>query len=1267
MATEEKSTIASAGTGGGVGEMPEGRLRTFLIFGAVGVLAAIVFGLLYLFVIAPAAPGSSMGWFLFSFATGITMIIMPCTLPLAFVIVPLAMGKGLFKGISMALAFGLGVAVTQSLYGVAAALIGGLAINSLGAPLESVKNWVYLIAGIFALTFALAEIGLTKFHMPTYKGSAPAFIQKRKDAFKAFLLGLFLGNIGIGCPHPATPLLLIEVASSGNVLYGWLMFLVHAIGRILPLLLLAFMGILGVNGLNWLVQKKDAVERASGWAMVFVAGFILTLGLFTHDWWVNSGIHSMLEKVTQESYFNARFNDMLNSSVAHVHGLEAGPGMFGLPLWLGHWFLVTVWILPIWWWWLRKRRTLLSSPAFKIQALEHKIDKLEAERRQIESMVALDDVEVDLDLKTHQIEMDRLEKLRREAEEKVQFAEKGILQSPIARSYEIKMLYVQRNYLLIFSVFIILTFAYFLPTNFYLASIAGVGHGTADHHAAAPAPAESMGDMMLRMGTKFSTSLVDLNDAVPTETVELQDGDSYDVTAGYVKKEVGNRLLRMLAYNGSIPGPFIKAPQGSTITINFKNETDIDQTIHSHGVRVGNLDDGVPDVTQKVVPPGGSHTYTINFVDAGIFWFHPHTRDDYGQEMGLYGSYIVEPLDPEYYSPVDKEVPLVIDDILIEDDRIAAFYKEFTTHALLGRFGNEYLINGTQNYLVSANEGDVVRLLITNVSNARTYALSIPGAKMKLVASDASKYERETYADSIQLSPAERSIVEVYFEKSGAYALTHTYPKTPSAPLTTETLATFAVAEDPDAPRENVEAFMTLRTNEEVTASMAGVRELLTKSSDKRVRMSVALMGAGAVDHSGHGHAAAPTTPAATTGAVDHSQHAHGAVGATAGPAIQWDDVGNTDAKNTSHHVTWKLIDQDTGLENMAINWKFRKDTLAKITFFNDPAAEHVMQHPIHFHGQRFVVLARNGVPNDNLVWKDTAIVLPGETVDLVVDMSNSGSWMAHCHISEHLHAGMMLNFRVEDENGVAAGDEFRATLPPAQPQGHMMPDGTMMQGSMPMTSAPTLGLATSSLSFTTPIPVSNYTVTPSRKFIGMGRVESIGFEITDRSGTSVQLSKDMAHPLTVTFVKSDDRIKVRTYPGNLDFSTPIPPAVPAQPTMPMQGDGHEHLHMLPFNVAYADEGAAHVHPESAMLKDFTYAVPIQLPEKGVYRAFVQFVPVGGSEVRMAAFDIEVGSAGWSVDNYGWSKEKKWWILLIVSLLLMTPLSFFVRRYIGKE
>ena len=118
--------------------------------------------------------------------------------------------------------------------------------------------------------------------------------------------------------------------------------------------ILAFLGILGVNALNWLIKRKDKIEKATGWAMVFVAGFILVLGLFTHDWWVNSGQHSVFEQITQEAKFTGLVSEKLESKVNHAHGIEDGSGLFGLPLSLGNWVLVILWLVPIWWYYVKK-------------------------------------------------------------------------------------------------------------------------------------------------------------------------------------------------------------------------------------------------------------------------------------------------------------------------------------------------------------------------------------------------------------------------------------------------------------------------------------------------------------------------------------------------------------------------------------------------------------------------------------------------------------------------------------------------------------------------------------------------------------------------------------------------------------------------------------------------------------------------------------------------------------------------------------------------
>lgn len=511
------------------------------------------------------------------------------------------------------------------------------------------------------------------------------------------------------------------------------------------------------------------------------------------------------------------------------------------------------------------------------------------------------------------------------------------------------------------------------------------------------------------LGTRFDTSLINLPHAKKQpEMVQLHDGDTFELTAGYVQKEVGNRSLRMLAYNGSVPGPILKVEQGAEITINFNNNTDIEQTIHSHGIRIDNAYDGTPNVTQDVVAPGQSFTYKIHFPDAGVYWYHPHTREDYAQELGLYGNYLVEPKDSTYWSKVNREVPLVVDDILIDSKgTIGSFYKELTNFALLGRYGNTHLVNGEENYNLPVKAGEVIRFYVTNVANARTYNLSIPDAKLKLVGADVGKYEKETFVDSVLISPAERVVFDVYFPTARTYKLTHTTPQG-----TTE-IASFTATESKVI--SYLDAFNTLRTNTDVITEFDPLRKYKYAAPDKKLLLTVALSGP-KIDHSKHVHIATSSIT--------------GNVAAQKFPNIQWDDVGQSDMTNTTHTVSWVLRDKETKKENMDItDWNFKKGDLVKIQIENDSKAAHTMQHPIHFHGQRFIILDRNGIPNTNFVWKDTTLIEPGEVIDILVEMSNPGAWMAHCHIAEHLQAGMMLNFSIADKNGNIPGEEYRKTV----------------------------------------------------------------------------------------------------------------------------------------------------------------------------------------------------------------------------------------------
>ena len=167
--------------------------------------------------------------------------------------------------------------------------------------------------------------------------------------------------------------------------------------------------------------------------------------------------------------------------------------------------------------------------------------------------------------------------------------------------------------------------------------------------------------------------------------------------------------------------------------------------------------------------------------------------------------------------------------------------------------------------------------------------------------------------------------------------------------------------------------------------------------------------------------------PAAADAATmeDHDGHAaghdHGEGHGTA-DGIEWeDDMVEVNRLTTTATMHWKFLDRTTGADSAAIDWRFTVGDRVKIRLVNEMDSDHPMHHPFHLHGAgRFLVLSRDGVPEPNLVWKDTVLVRTGQVVDILFDVSNPGLWMAHCHIAEHMQSGMMFSFNVARNQAVA-------------------------------------------------------------------------------------------------------------------------------------------------------------------------------------------------------------------------------------------------------
>ena len=329
--------------------------------------------------------------------------------------------------------------------------------------------------------------------------------------------------------------------------------------------------------------------------------------------------------------------------------------------------------------------------------------------------------------------------------------------------------------------------------------------------------------------TPFPTETAGLLQARSPELFELAAGDQFDLHIAPVAKPLGKAVVRMLAYNGSIPGPTLRVRQGSELVVNVVNDGDLEATVHWHGLRVENRYDGTAE-TQRPIPVGGRFTYRLAFPDPGIYWYHPHIREDYAQEMGLYGNILVVPSESDYWPPVNRELTLTLDDILLEDGRIAPFSRSHPNYTAMGRFGNLLLVNGEPELSLRAWHGQVVRFYLTNTANTRVFNVGLRGARMKLVGGDSGHCEREAFVDGVLIAPSERVVVDALFDQPGQVTLEHRTPSR-SYPLATITVG------DERAEPSLASQFGSLRTNSDMAAEREHIATYLGAEPDKTLAL----------------------------------------------------------------------------------------------------------------------------------------------------------------------------------------------------------------------------------------------------------------------------------------------------------------------------------------------------------------------------------------------------------------------------------------------
>jgi FtsP/CotA-like multicopper oxidase with cupredoxin domain len=334
---------------------------------------------------------------------------------------------------------------------------------------------------------------------------------------------------------------------------------------------------------------------------------------------------------------------------------------------------------------------------------------------------------------------------------------------------------------------------------------------------------------------------------------------------------------------------------------------------------------------------------------------------------------------------------------------------------------------------------------------------------MKLVGGDSGRYEREAFVEEVMLAPSERAVIDVMFDKLGDVRLEHRTPdrvydlgafsvggtSAGSAGESFEELRVDphltaehgSIADDLSRPPDKVLAFvasMPLLYGDDVTAATSYAcpmhPEVTSSEPGKCPKCGMQLLPArseepsavtytcpmhpevissepGTCPKCGMKLVPSGTLPSPQEDARDHAAEHH----EEQSDGLEWEDLmPEINRASEPSNMRWMLIDRQTGAENGAITWAFTVGDRVKIRLVNEMESDHPMHHPFHVHGAgRFLVLSRDGEAESNLVWKDTVLVPAGRTVDILLDVSNPGLWMAHCHIAEHAQSGMMFSFNV--------------------------------------------------------------------------------------------------------------------------------------------------------------------------------------------------------------------------------------------------------------
>jgi FtsP/CotA-like multicopper oxidase with cupredoxin domain len=408
-----------------------------------------------------------------------------------------------------------------------------------------------------------------------------------------------------------------------------------------------------------------------------------------------------------------------------------------------------------------------------------------------------------------------------------------------------------------------------------------------------------------------------------------------------------------------LPGPTIRAVQGSRLRVTVENRLAEETTVHWHGVRVPNAMDGVPHLAQPPISPGGRFVYEFDLPDAGTYWYHPHQRSFEQVGRGLYGALIVEEMEPP---AVDRDVVWVLSDWRLSTaGELSDDFGNFFDVMHGGRVGNTATVNGALATDFSVKSGERIRLRLVNAANARIFALEFAGHRPVVIALDGQPVEpHEPVGGRVVLGPAMR--VDLILDALGDPGAPHAVRDSFYKDLEYDLLSLVYEAEPMTGGRAG-DAMPRLAPNTMPEPDEAAAQRHV-------VTFAGGMMGG-------------------MMGAMMDGAHADMDQMMERGMAWAVNGVANTG------HVMAPILVLERGRSYVL---ELRNET--------------AWNHPIHLHGHVFRVVRRNGRPEPFTPWQDTVLIPPRETAEIAFVADNPGDWMIHCHTLEHQAGGMIAVLR---------------------------------------------------------------------------------------------------------------------------------------------------------------------------------------------------------------------------------------------------------------